>query len=89
MKMKNRNRILAIVCSVGLFAGGSVLRLIGQSGPVADAQENNVYLLKPARVFDGESAQLHEGWAVLTRGEKIEAVGSLGEITAPAGAKVI
>src|SRR5262249_32684909 len=89
MKMKNRNRILAVVCSVGLFTGGSVLRLIGQSGPVADAQENNVYLLKPARVFDGESAQLHEGWAVLTRGEKIEAVGSLGEITVPAGAKVI
>src|SRR6266508_2629852 len=89
MKMKNRNRILAIVCSFGLFAGGSILRLIGQAGPAADAQENNVYLLKPARVFDGESAQLHEGWAVLTRGEKIEAVGSLGEITVPAGAKVI
>src|SRR5262244_1065829 len=89
MKMKNRNRILAIVCSFGLFAGGSVLRLIRQSGPVAGAQEGNVYLLRPARVFDGESAQLHEGWAVLTRGEKIEAVGSLGEITVPAGAKVI
>jgi imidazolonepropionase-like amidohydrolase len=89
MKMKNRNRILAIVCSFGLFAGGSILRMIGQSGPVAVAQENNVYLLKPARVFDGESAQLHEGWAVLTRGEKIEAVGSLGEITAPANSKVI
>ena len=87
--MKNRNRILAIVCLVGLFAGGSILRLIGRTGPVADAQENNVYLLKPARVFDGESAQLHEGWTVLTRGEKIEAVGSLGEITVPAGAKVI
>jgi imidazolonepropionase-like amidohydrolase len=89
MKMKNRNRILAIVCSFGLFAGGSILRLIGQSGPVAGAQEGAVYLLKPARVFDGESGRLHEGWAVLTRGEKIEAVGSLGEITVPAGAKVI
>src|SRR5215813_13471744 len=88
-KMKNRNRILAIICSVGLFAGGSTLCMIRQAGLTADAQEVSVYLLKPARVFDGESAQLHEGWVVLTRGEKIEAVGPLGEIAVPAGAKVI
>jgi imidazolonepropionase-like amidohydrolase len=87
--MKNRNRILTIICSVGLFAGGSIFRTIIQTGLIVDAQEANVYLLKPARVFDGESAQLHEGWVVLTRGEKIEAVGSLGEITVPANAKVI
>src|SRR5690349_1234804 len=46
-----------------------------------------VYLLKPAHVFDGESAQVHDNWVVLVRGEKIEAVGP--SITAPAGAKVI
>src|SRR5262245_16422715 len=87
--MKNRNRVIAIIFLVGLFAGGSILRLVGQAGLSAGAQEAGVYLIKPARVFDGESAQLHEGWAVLTRGEKIEAVGSLGEIAVPAGAKVI
>lgn len=48
-----------------------------------------VYLLKPAHVFDGESAQLHDGWVVLVRGEKIEAVGSSSEIKAPVDAKVI
>src|SRR5438552_4501794 len=48
-----------------------------------------VYLLKPAHVFDGEAAQLHDGWAVLVRGEKIEAVGAASEIKAPAEAKVI
>ena len=48
-----------------------------------------VYLLKPAHVFDGESAQLHDGWVVLVRGEKIEAVGSASEIKAPTDAKVI
>jgi imidazolonepropionase-like amidohydrolase len=48
-----------------------------------------VYLLKPAHVFDGESAQLHDNWVVLVRGEKIEAAGPAGSITAPAGAKVI
>ena len=89
MKAPNRNRIIATICFVGFFVGCSILRLIGQTGMSADAQEISVYLLKPARVFDGESARLHEGWAVLTRGEKIEAVGSLGEITVPAGAKVI
>ncbi|HEX5085587.1 MAG TPA: amidohydrolase family protein [Blastocatellia bacterium] len=81
--MNNRNRTIAIIFLAGLFVGGSILRL------TTEAQDSSVYLIKPARVFDGESAQLHEGWAVLTRGDKIEAVGSLGEIAVPAGAKVI
>lgn len=49
----------------------------------------NIYLLKPAHIFDGEAAQLHDGWVVLVRGEKIEAVGPAKEINAPAGAKLI
>ena len=48
-----------------------------------------VYVLKPARVFDGESAQLHENWSILVRGQKIEAVGPAATLKAPAGAKVI
>jgi imidazolonepropionase-like amidohydrolase len=48
-----------------------------------------VYLLKPAQIFDGESAQIHVGWVVLVRGEKIEAVGPSNEIKVPADAKVI
>ena len=48
-----------------------------------------VYLLKPARVFDGETAQLHDNWAILVRGQKIEAVGPTSTINAPASAKVI
>ena len=48
-----------------------------------------VYLLKPAHVFDGESAQVHDNWVVLVRGEKIEAVGPAGSVTTPTGAKVI
>ena len=47
------------------------------------------YLLKPAHVFDGESAQLHDDWAILVRGEKIEAVGPVATIKAPANAKVV
>jgi imidazolonepropionase-like amidohydrolase len=48
-----------------------------------------VYLLKPAHVFDGESAQLHDDWVVLVRGEKIQAVGRASEVKAPTDAKVI
>src|SRR5689334_5727921 len=35
-------------------------------------------LLKPARVFDG--TRTHEGWAVLVEGERVTAVGPLGEL---------
>jgi imidazolonepropionase-like amidohydrolase len=51
--------------------------------------KEDVYLLKPARIFDGESAQLHDGWVALVRRERIEAVGFAGEVRAPADAKVI
>ena len=48
-----------------------------------------IYLLKPARIFDGESAQPHVDWVVLIRGEKIEAVGPAREVKAPADAKIV
>lgn len=53
---------------------------------VADRPEP-LTALKPARVFDGESAELREGVAVIIRGERIEAVVDVSRI--PAGAKVI
>ncbi|MFO0890874.1 MAG: amidohydrolase family protein [Isosphaeraceae bacterium] len=46
-------------------------------------------LLRPARVFDGVAAEPHEGWAVLVRGERIEAVGPASELKAPKEARVI
>lgn len=52
-------------------------------------QVTSVYLIKPSRIFDGESPQAHEGWVVLVRGEKIEAVGAPAEVKAPAEAKTI
>src|SRR2546429_6457891 len=60
-----------------------------QTQSPAPKPPDSVYLLKPAHIFDGESAQLHDGWAVLVRGEKIEAVGPSSEVKAPADAKVI
>jgi imidazolonepropionase-like amidohydrolase len=53
------------------------------------SQPETGYLLKPAHVFDGETAQLHDDWVVLVRGERIEAAGPANGIKAPADAKVI
>jgi imidazolonepropionase-like amidohydrolase len=50
-------------------------------------QTENIYLLKPARVFDG--ATLHDGWVVLVRGEKIEAAGPTASVNVPANAKTV
>jgi imidazolonepropionase-like amidohydrolase len=51
---------------------------------IALAQEP--MLLKPARVFDGET--MHEGWAVRTRGGRIESAGPAASVDA-SGAKAI
>jgi imidazolonepropionase-like amidohydrolase len=57
----------------------------------ADAQEqaSTAYLIKPSRIFDGESAQMREGWAAMVRGEMIESVGPSNVVKAPADAKII
>ena len=66
-----------------------VTYLVDQARPAPPEQPVIVYLLRPARVFDGQSAQVREGWAILVRGERIEAAGPASEINAPADAKVI
>jgi imidazolonepropionase-like amidohydrolase len=75
-----------------------VLLLLGVAVllPATKAQQQSAqtethipYLLKPARVFDGESAQLHEGWAVVVRGLRIHAVGPLKSLAIPPNAVVI
>ncbi len=66
----------------------AVLVLIVCGTRYATAQEQRPILLKPARVFDG-SGPLHEGWAVLVRGDRIEAAGPAAEIKVPKDARVI
>jgi imidazolonepropionase-like amidohydrolase len=46
-------------------------------------------LLVPDRVWDGIDDAPHEGWAVLVRGERIEAVGPRAQMTVPPGARTI
>jgi imidazolonepropionase-like amidohydrolase len=80
--------VIILIC----FVATSVLLQMTPSGrtqSLLPKQPATVYLLKPAHVFDGESAQLHDGWWVLVRGEKIEAAGPARDINAPNDAKAI
>jgi Imidazolonepropionase and related amidohydrolases len=75
-------------CSLVLLICMTLISPLAQNRQT-QPQPETAYLLKPARVFDGESAQLHDGWVVLVRGQKIEAAGPAGGISAPSDAKVI
>src|SRR5439155_9587111 len=54
---------------------------------VGQAPTPQAIVLRPARVFDGDS--VHENWVVLTRGEKIERVGPPASVNVPAGARSV
>jgi imidazolonepropionase-like amidohydrolase len=71
--------LLALLLS--FLAGGcpAVAQAAAENGPPI--------LLRPARVFDGLDPRPHEGWAVLVRGERIEAAGP--NLAVPPGARVI
>ncbi|MDQ1728668.1 MAG: hypothetical protein QOD33_793 [Pyrinomonadaceae bacterium] len=81
-------RLVWFVVVISVWAISQLAPLGRTQTPVPKPPESS-YLLKPARVFDGESVQLHEGWVVLVRGEKIAAFGPANGISAPAEAKII
>ncbi|HEV7998276.1 MAG TPA: amidohydrolase family protein [Planctomycetaceae bacterium] len=57
--------------------------------PVWAADAAAPLILRPARVFDGVSDQVHEGWIVVVHGERIEQAGLEKDIKVPEGARVI
>ena len=63
--------------------------LLAAQRPLATAPLAKVTLLVPARVWDGVESQPHEGWAVLVRGDRIEAVGPRAQLTVPGDATTI
>jgi len=81
-------RVALLLILLSIITFGLIPETPSAQNSTAPKPPDSVYLLKPAHIFDGESAQLHNNWAVLVRGEKIEAVGPLNEIKAPADAKV-
>jgi imidazolonepropionase-like amidohydrolase len=57
-----------------------------QRGQAPRSDTAIVTVIRPARVFDGES--MHEGWAVRVRGDRIEATGAAASVAA-AGATTV
>ena len=74
---KRRALVLSLICLAPLVAGAQ-----GRASRPAAAAE--IIVLRPARVFDGDT--MHEGWSVRVKGDRIEAAGP--DASAP-GAQVI
>lgn len=72
-----------VICPIVLITHSA------QTQSSVNKPQETAYVLKPAHIFDGESAQLHNDWVVLVRGEKIQAIGHASEIQAPTDANVI
>lgn len=70
-----------------LFARVLLIALSLCAAPLAAQKQEALTLLRPDAVFDGETAVLRKGWAVLVRGNRIEAVGP--DVGAPAEASVL
>lgn len=81
-----RKIILSTIILIACFSSQAMFMTEAQQQSKAP---ETVYLLRPASIFDGESAELHRGWVVLVRGVQIEAVGPAGDVKAPADAKTI
>ena len=78
--MRLRRFVLASATAV------SVPLLVAAQQRARPVANDAVTVLKPARVFDGDT--MHEGWAVRVKGERIDAVGPEASVAA-AGAKVV
>jgi len=72
------------------LALATTLTAQARRGGGAGAQNNlpvKTYVLKPARVFDGDA--MHEGWVVVVRGQRIESAGPAGSGSTPADAETV
>ena len=80
-------RILIALAIV--FAVSPAARAQGRGGGRGNAPAGPPTLLVPDRVWDAVDAAPHDGWAVLVRGDRIEAVGPRAQVSAPADAVTI
>lgn len=82
--MKNR-----FVFTLIALAATSVANAQGGGGRGQNNAPQPVTLLVPARVWNAIDNEPHAGWAVLVRGERIDAVGPRASLTVPADATTI
>lgn len=74
-----RRILVGLVVAAALAAAPAAPSAQGQAAPAGSGQ-GAAFLLKPARVFDGDV--MHEGWAVVVRGPRIESVGPAANLAA-------
>ncbi len=77
------------LAALGLLAAWPLSAAQPAAGDASVANPKTPVVLKPARVFDGESETTHEGWIVVVHGERIEAAGPAQGVKVPAGARTI
>ena len=80
-----RQPVILFALVTATLIGGGAAGAVAQV-PLA-TPDSGPTLLVPARVFDG--AELHAGWVVLVRGERIVAAGPSSAIVVPAGTRRI
>ena len=68
------------------FVAALLIQAIAFAQGTPAQKSDEVTVLRPARVFDGDA--IHEGWAVRVQGERIQAVGPAAGVAA-AGATVV
>jgi imidazolonepropionase-like amidohydrolase len=78
-----------IVAALSSAIACPALSAQGGGRAARDTTTRQSTLLKPARVFDGVTAEPHIGWAVLVTGDKIAAVGPAADVRVPPGATTI
>lgn len=61
--------------------------LVAICSPLPALAQDAPIHLRPARVFDGADGRVHEGWTVLVKGDRIEAVGP--NLQSPPGARIV
>jgi imidazolonepropionase-like amidohydrolase len=83
-------RVLMVACCLAIAAGSARAQgRPGQGGRRPRPGAAQPVVLRPARVFDGINARAHDGWAVVVRGDRIEAAGPAGDVKPPEGARTI
>src|SRR5688572_31750211 len=80
-----RSRIAALGLIVSL--GATVRAQQPAAAPPIETPRST--LLRPARVFDGVTAEPHTGWVVLVTGERIAQVGPAADVRVPAGTTTV
>ena len=70
---------------LALAVVAAVASPLAAQGPATRTQDTSSTFITPSRVFDG--IEMHEGWSVLVRGERIAAAGPTASISVPANAR--